>query len=172
MRPRYATSSPRECLQCMGAVYEQGSEQCRPGQSKRSYICANLQQLHRADQLQGYGMYSPCVTRYSMSNFIQIFVVLLVTVCIVANNLAFGMFRSSKPSTMPTAQPYYPPTPGQNFQWGAPPQTPQHNIGYEQWGGQTFQAIMPSHTPSHRSPSKGSRSPSKGNRSPSKGEMY
>ncbi|TVY28592.1 Nucleus export protein [Lachnellula hyalina] len=100
----------------------------------------------------------------------MIFVVLLVTVCIVANNLAFGMFRSSKPSTMPTAQPYYPPTPGQNFQWGAPPQTPQHNIGYDQWGGQTFQAIMPSHTPSHRSPSKGSRSPSKGNRSPSKGD--
>ncbi|TVY43750.1 Nucleus export protein [Lachnellula subtilissima] len=106
----------------------------------------------------------------SVTRLWYIFVVLIVTVCIVANNLAFGMFRSSKPSTMPTAQPYYPPTPSQNFQWGAPPQTPQHNIGYDQWGGQTFQAIMPSHTPSHRSPSKGSRSPSKGNRSPSKGD--
>ncbi|RDL41461.1 Uncharacterized protein BP5553_01440 [Venustampulla echinocandica] len=101
----------------------------------------------------------------------MIFVVLIVTACIVANNLAFGMFRSKHPG-MPTAQSYYPPPPQQSFQWGAPPQTPQHNTGYDPWTGQSFQAIMPSQTPGQRSPSKGSRSPSKGNRSPSKAEMY
>jgi hypothetical protein len=87
--------------------------------------------------------------------------------------MVFGLFRSShKHSGMPTAQPYYPPPPQGGFQWGAPPQTPQHNIGYDQWGSQPFQAIMPSQTPGQRSPSKGSRSPSKGNRSPSKGSLY
>ncbi|KAH6674983.1 Di-sulfide bridge nucleocytoplasmic transport domain-containing protein [Halenospora varia] len=102
----------------------------------------------------------------------MIFVVIIVSVCIVANNLAFGMFRNAKPS-IPTAQPYFPPpSQPQNFQWGAPPQTPQHNVGYDSWNGQTFQSIMPSQTPSRRSPSKGNRSPSKGNRSPSKGELY
>src|ERR1035438_9591698 len=38
----------------------------------------------------------------------QIFVVLIVTVCILVNNLAFGMFRS-KTSHMPPAQPFFPP---------------------------------------------------------------
>ncbi|KAE9365559.1 hypothetical protein N431DRAFT_431008 [Stipitochalara longipes BDJ] len=99
----------------------------------------------------------------------MIFVVLIVTVCILVNNLAFGMFRS-KNSHMPAAQPFFPPNQHQqNFQWGAPPQTPQHTMGYDVYGGQTYQAIMPSQTPGQRSPSKGNRSPSRGERSPSKG---
>ncbi|KAH7312073.1 Di-sulfide bridge nucleocytoplasmic transport domain-containing protein [Rhexocercosporidium sp. MPI-PUGE-AT-0058] len=104
----------------------------------------------------------------------MIFVVMIVTVCILINNLAFSTFRSkSNHHHMPTA-PFYPqqapPTP---FQWGHPPQTPQHNnMGYDIYGGQTYQQIMPSQTPGQRSPSKGSRSPSKGNRSPSKGDRY
>ncbi|KAF4634963.1 hypothetical protein G7Y89_g3143 [Cudoniella acicularis] len=100
----------------------------------------------------------------------MIFVVIIATSCIVANNLAFGMFRAK--ASMPAAQPYFPPPP-QNFQWGVPPQTPQHNnVAHDTWTGQNFQAIMPSQTPSHKSPSKGSRSPSKAYRSPSKGELY
>lgn len=115
---------------------------------------------------------SPSMVQYAQADKTQIFVVIIVTVCIVANNLAFGMFRNAKPS-IPTAQPYFPPpSQPQNFQWGAPPQTPQRNVGYDSWNGQTFQSIMPSQTPSRRSPSKGNRSPSKGNRSPSKGELY
>ncbi|KAH8752180.1 Di-sulfide bridge nucleocytoplasmic transport domain-containing protein [Hyaloscypha finlandica] len=99
----------------------------------------------------------------------MIFVVLIVTVCILVNNLAFGMFRS-KVSHIPPAQPFFPPNQHQqNFQWGAPPQTPQHTVGYDVYGGQTYQAIMPSQTPGQRSPSKGNRSPSKEERSPSKG---
>jgi len=90
-------------------------------------------------------------------------------VCILVNNLAFGMFRS-KVSHIPPAQPFFPPNQHQqNFQWGAPPQTPQHTMGYDVYGGQTYQAIMPSQTPGQRSPSKGNRSPSKEERSPSKG---
>ncbi|KAE8441732.1 hypothetical protein EG329_004518 [Mollisiaceae sp. DMI_Dod_QoI] len=107
----------------------------------------------------------------------MIFVVLIVTVCILVNNLAFGMFRS-KSSHMPQAQPFFPP-PHQNFQWGPPPQTPhyepqtpQRSVAYDDYNGQTYQPIMPSETPSQRSPSKGNRSPIKGNRSPSKGDRY
>lgn len=103
---------------------------------------------------------------------LQIFVVLIVTAAILVNNLAFGMFR--KP-THPHPVPSYfaPPAPAQNYQWGAPPQTPQHqhNIQYDIYGT-PFPAIMPSQTPHPRSPSKGNRSPSKGNRSPSKGDRY
>ncbi|KAF8856173.1 hypothetical protein BDZ45DRAFT_715472 [Acephala macrosclerotiorum] len=108
----------------------------------------------------------------------MIFVVLIVTVCILVNNLAFGMFRSKSPH-MPQAQAFQPfPQQHQNFQWGPPPQTPyyepqtpqtpQRSMGYDASG---YQAIMPSET-RQRSPSKGSRSPSKGNRSPSKGDRY
>ncbi|KUJ08342.1 uncharacterized protein LY89DRAFT_789143 [Mollisia scopiformis] len=107
----------------------------------------------------------------------MIFVILIVTVCILVNNLAFGMFRS-KASHMHQPQPFFPPPP-RNFQWGAPPQTPhyepqtpQRSLAYDAYGGQTYQAIMPSQTPGQRSPSKGSRSPSKGCRSPSKGDRY
>ncbi len=100
----------------------------------------------------------------------QIFVVLIVTVCILVNNLAFGMFRS-KSSHMTPSQPFFPSHQHQqNFQWGAPPQTPQHTMGYDVIGGQTYHSIMPSQTPGQRSPSKGNRSPSKGERSPSKGQ--
>ncbi|KAK0105273.1 hypothetical protein ONS95_004342 [Cadophora gregata] len=97
----------------------------------------------------------------------MIFVVMIVTVCILINNLAFSTFRSkTNHHNMPTAPPFYPqqqpPTP---FQWGNPPQTPQHNaMGYDIYGGQTYQQIMPSQTPGQRSPSKGNRSPSKGDR--------
>ncbi|KAK6580199.1 hypothetical protein PZA11_007221 [Diplocarpon coronariae] len=98
----------------------------------------------------------------------MIFVVLIVTVCIMVNNLAFGLFRSK--THYPQHQPFYPQTQSQPpFHWGAPPQTPQHNsLGYDLYGGQTYQQIMPSMTP-QRSPSKEMRSPSK-NRSPSKGD--
>ncbi|KAG4422330.1 hypothetical protein IFR04_004482 [Cadophora malorum] len=108
----------------------------------------------------------------------MIFVVMIVTVCILINNLAFSTFRSktNHHHNMPTAPPFYPqqqqpPTP---FQWGNPPQTPHHsNMGYDIYGGQTYQQIMPSQTPGgQRSPSKGNRSLSKGNRSPSKGDRY
>ncbi|KAG4432725.1 hypothetical protein IFR05_011781 [Cadophora sp. M221] len=104
----------------------------------------------------------------------MIFVVMIVTVCILINNLAFSTFRSKANHHMSTSPPFYqpqqPPTP---FQWGQPPQTPQqNNMGYDIYGGQTYQQIMPSQTPGQRSPSKGSRSPSKGSRSPSKGDRY
>jgi hypothetical protein len=93
---------------------------------------------------------------------------LIVTVCILVNNLAFGMFRS-KNHHLSTAPQYFPP-PAQNFQWA--PQTPQHNQAYDMFAPTPFQQIMPSQTPGNRSPSKSSRSPSKGNRSPSKGDRY
>ncbi|KAH6705137.1 Di-sulfide bridge nucleocytoplasmic transport domain-containing protein [Leptodontidium sp. 2 PMI_412] len=104
----------------------------------------------------------------------MIFVVMIVTVCILINNLAFSTFRSKANHHMPTSPPFYPPQqPPTPFQWGNPPQTPQHNnMGYDIYGGQTYQQIMPSQTPGQRSPSKGSRSPSKGSRSPSKGDRY
>lgn len=105
----------------------------------------------------------------------MIFIVLIVTICILVNNLAFGMFRSKSHIAPP--QSYFPPPP-QNFQWGPPQmphyemQTPQRSVGYDGYNGQAYQAIMPSETPSHRSPSKASRSPSKGSRSPIKGDNY
>ncbi|KAG0645120.1 Nucleus export brr6 [Hyphodiscus hymeniophilus] len=100
----------------------------------------------------------------------MIFSVVIITGAIIVNNLAFGIFRRP-------AHPHGPPSyfapqsaPSQNFQWGAPPQTPQHNIQYDIYGT-PFPAIMPTQE-LQRSPSKGNRSPSKGNRSPSKGDRY
>lgn len=104
----------------------------------------------------------------------MIFVVLIVTICILVNNLAFGMFRSKSHIAPPRS--YFPPQ-TQNFQWGPPPQTPhyemqtpQRSVGCNGYNGQVYQSIMPSETLSHRSPSKASRSPSKGSLSPIKGD--
>ncbi|TAQ84576.1 hypothetical protein B7494_g7105 [Chlorociboria aeruginascens] len=101
----------------------------------------------------------------------MIFIVLIITVVILINNLTFNLIRSKASHlphpTIPPVPQYFPPH--QNFQWGVP-QTPTHQTGFEYGNGQSFQAIMPS-TP-QQSPSKG-RSPSKGgDRSPSKGERY
>lgn len=91
-------------------------------------------------------------------------------VCLLANNLAFGLYRSKGHHKPPEPQ-YFPP-PAQPFQWSAPPQTPHHPQTYDIYSGTPFPQIMPSQVPGERSPSKGSRSPSKGSRSPSKGEIY
>ncbi|KAG9240431.1 Di-sulfide bridge nucleocytoplasmic transport domain-containing protein [Calycina marina] len=102
----------------------------------------------------------------------MLFVLLIITVSITVNNLAFGMFRSkSQPEIhMPHMPAYFQPQP----QWGqGVPQTPQHGHGYDIYGNTPYQ--LPSATPlcspskRDRSPSKGNRSPSKGSRSPSKG---
>ncbi|KAH8590683.1 Di-sulfide bridge nucleocytoplasmic transport domain-containing protein [Bisporella sp. PMI_857] len=106
----------------------------------------------------------------------MIFVVLLLAVSIMVNNLAFNMFRSKSPSNihmphMPHVPQYFSHQPpwGQG-QIGEVPQTPSHNHGGYDAFGTTYQQIMPSATSMrNRSPSKESRSPSKGNRSPSKG---
>jgi len=80
----------------------------------------------------------------------------------IAGNLAFVSFRKSVPPA-PAPNPFYHQfPPSQTYEWGQPPQTPRHAVGYDGFGyGQ--QQIMPSGAP-QRSPSKGQRSPSKGDR--------
>jgi hypothetical protein len=86
-----------------------------------------------------------------------------ITVVVLVNNMAFGSFRAKHQPNIPTAATYFPPPPPtpQNYNWGAPTQTPQHNVGYDTWG-HNIKAILPSQTPSRRSPSKGPRTPDKG----------
>lgn len=142
-------------------------------------VCDNWEHcMHRDPNSIGRARVSAHTFAQIFNSFIEpisykamIFVVLIVTVCILVNNLAFGMFRAKAPHP---SQAFFPPTPHpSNYAWGPqPPQTPQHNnMGYDAFGQQNYAAIMPSHTP-HGSPSKGDkgRSPSKGNRSPSKGD--
>jgi len=103
----------------------------------------------------------------------MIFIVLLITVSILVNNLAFSMFRSKAAHPAPPFAPqahFPPPTPHQSHPaWQAP--TPySQSLGYGAYGEGARDpfAIMPGGGGfggnEGRSPSKGSRSPSKGNR--------
>lgn len=88
------------------------------------------------------------------------FVVIILTMCIFVNNLAFGLLRSKVPQTQSTPFSYPPPTPNpsQAYQWNLPPQTPRHISGEQgtyNLGGVPFHAILPSQTPGQRSPKKG-----------------
>jgi hypothetical protein len=112
---------------------------------------------------------SPLI-RY-ITDILQVFVTLIITICILVNNFAFSLFRSK--ATHPPPGPYYshvPPTPfghpTQEYQWGpigAVPQTPrQASGGHDMYGAPMpmtpFQSILPPQTPGRTgSPRKPSR---------------
>ncbi|KAI9742746.1 MAG: hypothetical protein M1818_003475 [Claussenomyces sp. TS43310] len=86
----------------------------------------------------------------------MVFTVIIITVCISVNNVAFSVFRSrGHPPPPPTTQYYDPPPQAQDWsQWGPVPQTPRQIAHQDMYGG--YPAIMPSQTPG-RSPRKASR---------------
>ncbi len=146
----------------LGDVHEQRSIKGWQSSNQRSYICRNLQQLCRADQLEGYGAFVPYSNFYNLELIIpQTFVVLILTICLAVNNIAFGLFRAKASHPPPAPQYYHPPTPhAPEYNWM--PQTPRHpSAGHDMYGNgiemtAPLPSIMPSQTPGHRSPRKGS----------------
>ncbi|KAI1005548.1 hypothetical protein K3495_g2670 [Podosphaera aphanis] len=112
----------------------------------------------------------------------MIFIILIITVTLLVNNLAFGLYRTKSHQHAPFPQNSFPQqsnpfaNPGAQGvpQWIT--QTPTHNSGYDVYSGQTFQNIGLSHVPDgaritrrssreHSSKERGlSRSPSKRDR--------
>jgi hypothetical protein len=104
---------------------------------------------------------------------VQSFVVIILTICLAVNNVAFSAFRS-RGHPPPAPQYFQPSAPSQDYQWGPIPQTPRHisgqgmgqGQGFDMYGGvgntlmspqhermQMQGQIMPSQTP-QRSPRK------------------
>jgi len=114
----------------LGKVYGQRPQERRTSTSLRSYLCRDLQLIHRTHFLQSYGLLSTfIVPQDDADQTSKIFSLIFIFAFILISNIAFGFFRNKMHQDAFTHYPPPPPTPQRHpsngLQFG--PYTPYHH---------------------------------------------